>query len=89
MFMSVLQVLLGRWKGMLAAVKVLRGSTSVNAAVQERFREEAKNLERLRHPNILDFYGACLEGEQVCNRVVHLANLCYLPDSLHLSLAFP
>lgn len=59
-------MLLGRWKGALVAVKVLQESTFIPTAIQERFREEANNLERLRHPNVLDFLGACLDGQQVC-----------------------
>lgn len=70
---TFLQVLLGRWKGALVAVKVLRESVCINTATKERFREEATNLERLRHSNVLDFYGACLDGQQVSTLAMHLA----------------
>ena len=61
------QVLLGRWRGCLVAVKMLRESSlsSGRTAVLEEFKQEAEMLQRLRHPNILNFYGACIQCHPV------------------------
>ena len=59
------QVLLGRWRGAKVAVKVLKASVQADSAISANFEEEAKMLCRLRHPNILDFYGACLTSDTV------------------------
>ena len=66
------QVLLGRWKGALVAVKVLRESTlrHANAAQLTQFQREAEMLQSLAHPNILSFYGACFSCKPV--RRMHL-----------------
>ncbi|KAK9831310.1 hypothetical protein WJX81_001003 [Elliptochloris bilobata] len=66
------QVLLGRWRGALVAVKVLRES-SVNASALEDFRQEAATLQALRHPNVLNFYGACLECKLMMVVVEYMA----------------
>ncbi len=61
------QVLLGRWRGALVAVKVLR-ETSLhrpNTGALDEFRQEAAILQSLRHPNILMFYGACFNCQPV------------------------
>ena len=61
-------MLLGRWRGALVAVKVLK-QTSLqrsNTAALNDFRQEADMLQRLRHPNILNFYGACFDCQPVC-----------------------
>ena len=61
------QVLLGRWRGALVAVKVLR-ETSLqrsNTGALDEFRQEAAILQSLRHPNILMFYGACFDCQPV------------------------
>ena len=61
-------MLLGRWRGALVAVKVLK-QTSLqrsNTAALIEFQQEADMLQRLRHPNILNFYGACFDCQPVC-----------------------
>ena len=63
------QVLLGRWRGTPVAVKVLKASAQADAPTLADFQTEAEMLCRLRHPNILDFFGAC----QTAN-TVRLAN---------------
>ena len=68
-----MQVLLGRWRGARVAVKILKASVQADAAISAGFEEEAKMLCRLRHPNILDFYGACLTADMV--RVAHCGSL--------------
>ena len=60
------QVLLGRWRGGLVAVKVLHESCMEHAdsAALDGLRKEAEMLQSLHHPNIINFYGACFEGKQ-------------------------
>ena len=60
-------MLLGRWRGCLVAVKMLRESSlgGGRTAVLDEFKQEAEMLQRLRHPNILNFYGACVECHPV------------------------
>ena len=60
-----MQVLLGRWRGTPVAVKVLKESAQADAATLADFQTEAEMLCRLRHPNILDFYGACQTANTV------------------------
>ena len=57
---------------MLVAVKVLRQSSAqrANAAALAEFRQEAETLQSLRHPCILNFYGACFDCEPVRHRAV-------------------
>lgn len=60
------QVQLGRWKGALVAVKVVKhSSTEHSLAAQEDFQMEALTLQSLKHPNILVFYGACYSNDSV------------------------
>ena len=68
-----MQVLLGRWRGAKVAVKILKASVQADAAISADFEEEANMLCRLRHPNILDFYGACLTADTV--RVAHCRSM--------------
>ena len=49
------------------AVKMLKASVQADAAVAADFQKEAEMLCCLRHPNILDFYGACLSADTVCS----------------------
>lgn len=69
----LVQVLLGRWRGAKVAVKILKASVQADAAISADFEEEADMLCRLRHPNILDFYGACLTADTV--RVAHCRSM--------------
>ena len=59
------QVLLGRWRGARVAVKILKASVQADTAISANFKEEAKMLCRLSHPNIVEFYGACLTADTV------------------------
>jgi len=56
-------VLLGKWRGALVAVKVLREEIVERASAAElhQFKQEAAMLRGLRHPCILSFYGARLD----------------------------
>ena len=49
------------------AVKVLheRCIEHADPAALDGLRKEAEMLQNLHHPNILNFYGACFEGQQV------------------------
>ena len=60
-------MLLGRWKGTLVAVKVLREECTqhANLAALADFRREAELLQSMRHPYILNFLGACFNCERV------------------------
>ena len=60
-------MLLGRWKGTLVAVKVLREECTQHAssAALADFRREAELLQSMRHPYILNFLGACFNCERV------------------------
>ena len=74
------QVLLGRWRGGLVAVKVLHESCMEHAgcAALDGFRTEAEMLQSLHHPNIINFYGACFEGKQVRYPLLTQADLHWL-----------
>ena len=62
------QVLLGRWKCALVAVKVLRQECTQHAssAALDDLRREAEMLQAMRHPCILTLYGVCLDCQPVC-----------------------
>lgn len=56
----------GRWQGAAVAVKVLHESLvapdvdpASRATLQRNFSEECKRLHGLRHPNVVQFFGAC------------------------------
>ena len=55
-----LQVYKGRWNGVLVAVKVLNTAA---AEVLEDFHRECAILERLRHPNIIKYFGTASNAE--------------------------
>jgi len=50
-------VLKGKWRGTEVAIKVMFDSVSV-----EEFQREVNSLRQLRHPNILQFFGACTQS---------------------------
>ena len=85
----LLQVMLGRWRGALVAVKVLHeigeGGESPNALAD--FRREADTLRSLRHPNILNFYGACFNSRpaRLARCAACLPEACWgcCPSSVH------
>ena len=68
-----MQVLLGRWRHALVAVKVLREECTQHAssAALADFRREAELLQSMRHPYILNFLGACFDGKPVRARGAH------------------
>ena len=55
-----MQVYKGRWNGVLVAVKVLNTAA---AEVMEDFQRECAILERLRHPNIIKYFGTASNAE--------------------------
>ena len=61
------QVVLGRWKCALVAIKVLREECMQHAssAALADFRREAELLQSMRHPFILNFLGACFDCKPV------------------------
>ncbi len=54
------QVYKGRWNGVLVAVKVLNDNA---AEGMKNFQQECAILERLRHPNIVKFFGTASNAE--------------------------
>ena len=54
------QVYKGRWSGVLVAVKVLNAPA---AEVIDEFQRECTVLERLRHPNIIKYFGTASNAE--------------------------
>ena len=62
-----MQVVLGRWRCTLVAVKVLREECTqhANSAALADFRREAGLLQSMRHPYILNFLGACFNCKPV------------------------
>ena len=61
-------MLLASWKGPLVAVKVLNEDSAVlgsSAAALADLRLEAHMLQAMRHPNVLEFYGACFDCKPV------------------------
>ena len=65
--LALRQVLLGRWKGALVALKVLRQECVLHAgaAALADLRREAEMLQAMRHPCILTLYGVCLDCQPV------------------------
>ena len=57
----------GALAGLPGGREMLRESSlsSGRTAVLEEFKQEAEMLQRLRHPNILNFYGACIQCHPV------------------------
>lgn len=65
MIVDALQVFLGRWQGTPVAVKVLKATARADAATIADFQKEAEMLCSLRHPHILNFFGACATADLV------------------------
>ncbi|CAL5222010.1 g4300 [Coccomyxa viridis] len=57
---SFAKVYKGRWNGVLVAVKILNAPA---AEVMEDFQRECTILERLRHPNIIKYFGTASNAE--------------------------
>ena len=55
-----MQVYKGRWNGVLVAVKILK---AVATEGLDDFRRECSILERLRHPNIIKYFGMASNAE--------------------------
>jgi len=51
------EVYLAKWKELTVAVKMLKNANNKNAV--RDFLTEIKAMQKLRHPNIVSFYGAC------------------------------
>ena len=61
------QVLLGRWRGSPVAVKLLKEEVvQTSPSALAKFQREAKLLQDLRHPNVIGFFGSCLDVQPVC-----------------------
>ena len=67
-----MQVYKGRWNGVLVAVKILKAGAAEDLG---DFRRECSILERLRHPNIIKYFGMAsnAEGQVSC---AQLARSC-------------
>ena len=60
------QVLLGCWRGSSVAVKLLKEEVvQKSPSALANFQREAKLLQDLRHPHVIDFYGSSLEVQPV------------------------
>lgn len=66
----------GSWKGTPVAVKKWFDPNATDQLMQE-FREEVMTLQALKHPNVLQFLGACMKQPNLC-MVTEI-----LPHSLH------
>mmetsp|Transcript_9618 Transcript_9618/g.23858 ORF Transcript_9618/g.23858 Transcript_9618/m.23858 type:complete len:304 (-) Transcript_9618:391-1302(-) len=66
----------GLWRGTPVAIKKWFDPNATDQLMQE-FREEVMTLQALRHPNILQFLGACIKPPNLCMVTEHL------PHSLH------
>uniref|UniRef100_A0A7R9VLW3 non-specific serine/threonine protein kinase n=1 Tax=Chlamydomonas euryale TaxID=1486919 RepID=A0A7R9VLW3_9CHLO len=64
------------WKGTPVAVKKWFDPNATDQMMQE-FREEVMTLQSLRHPNVLQFLGACMKHPDLCMVTEHM------PHSLH------
>lgn len=58
------KVYLGRWCEQDVAIKMVEGR--LNEADKREFIREVNIMSRLRNPNIVQFYGACLESNRAC-----------------------
>lgn len=61
---SFSDVFLGTWRGIEVAVKMLKSALSAESF--EAFLQEISLVSKLRHPNVVLFLGACLDGPAVC-----------------------
>ncbi|KAG6833120.1 hypothetical protein H0H87_011228 [Tephrocybe sp. NHM501043] len=57
------RVVKGEWNGKTVAVKEL-SAPNLSAAAMDSIRHEVQIWSRLSHPNVLPFYGACLESSK-------------------------
>ncbi|KAG2489162.1 hypothetical protein HYH03_012388 [Edaphochlamys debaryana] len=61
----------GFWKGTPVAIKKWFDPQQSEAMVQE-FREEVMTLADLRHPNVMQFLGACMKPPHLCMVTEHM-----------------
>jgi len=69
----------GLWKGTPVAIKKWFDPNATDQLMQE-FREEVMTLQEMRHPNVLQFLGACMKPPNLCMVTEHM------PHSLHTVL---
>jgi len=74
------EVFRGSWLGTTVAVKTMHNASS-NALKMDKFLGEIALTSTLHHPNIVLFYGACVEVPNVCLVMEYLAINLY--DLLH------
>ena len=70
----------GRYNGKKVALKTLF-DPKVDAALKQEFMDELFVMSKLSHPNVVDFYGACLKPPDLCF-IMELCD-CSLYDILH------
>ncbi|PRW56562.1 serine threonine- kinase CTR1-like isoform X1 [Chlorella sorokiniana] len=56
----------GQWRGLPVAVKVLQTACGAASRELESFRQEARVLAQLQHPNIVCFLAACTVPPNIC-----------------------
>ena len=61
---SYAKIYLGKWEEQAVAIKIFEGALSETE--KQQFIREIAITSGLRHPNIISFYGACLEGDRSC-----------------------
>ncbi|KAH3757001.1 Phagocytosis 2 [Pelomyxa schiedti] len=67
-----------RYAGKIVAVKVLK-STCLDGKVLEEFKKEFAILRSTNHPNLVSFYGACVES-----RLCMVMEMCHRGTLVHL-----
>ena len=60
--------------GQEVAIKKLRIQAVDGAAVSKEFKKEVKIMRTLRHPNIVEFLGVCMEPPNLCLVTEYLSN---------------
>ncbi|QDZ22108.1 serine/threonine-protein kinase [Chloropicon primus] len=56
----------GTYKGHRVAIKLLHNNNELNADQVDSLKTEVALLQNLRHPNIVNFLGCCLNPESLC-----------------------
>lgn len=62
-----------KWHGILVAVKEIPGDLSSQPQIVKAFRDELALLQKLRHPNIVQFLGAVTQRTPMCIIMEHCA----------------
>ena len=68
------EVFRGSLWGQEVAIKKLRIQAVDGAAVSKEFKKEVKIMRTLRHPNIVEFLGVCMEPPNLCLVTEYLSN---------------